>query len=339
MKWHFSPETGSRFWLDRLESLGFDPLEDVRSVEDLCRFRSVVDELRRVRVEDLVPRGYGSTAGLVGCFDSGGTTGAPKRVLLLDDWMRLYGTWSMEYFDRHGVPRGVNWLGIMPSGPHVVGAITGYQARARGGLKFDIDMDPRWVRTLLEGGRTEDAERYAGHLADQAVAVLQTQDVGVLVTTPPLLERLSRSDDVVDLVNRKVKAIMWTGAHMDPDTRNLLRTEVFLGISLFGCYGSTMVLGASMERPGLVSDDPCVFDTFAPHLIFSVVDAESRKPVPFGERGRVLMHHVSKSAFIPNNLERDFATRVPSLHGIGDSVADITPVAAFDGKRVIEGVY
>ncbi|MEU7686188.1 hypothetical protein AB0B67_32540, partial [Streptomyces spectabilis] len=29
MRWHFSPETGSPFWVARLPRLGFDPLKDV----------------------------------------------------------------------------------------------------------------------------------------------------------------------------------------------------------------------------------------------------------------------------------------------------------------------
>ena len=44
--------------------------------------------------------------------------------------------------------------------------------------------------------------------------------------------------------------------------------------------------------------------------------------------------------FLPNNLERDSAIRVPGLDGqIGDSVIAVAPVATFEGETVIEGVY
>ena len=33
--WHFSPETGSPFWLERSRGFDFDPLEDVRGFDDL----------------------------------------------------------------------------------------------------------------------------------------------------------------------------------------------------------------------------------------------------------------------------------------------------------------
>ena len=48
MRWHFDPATGSRYWLERRDRLGFDPVEDVRCVDDLLRFPNLVDELRDV---------------------------------------------------------------------------------------------------------------------------------------------------------------------------------------------------------------------------------------------------------------------------------------------------
>ena len=59
------------------------------------------------------------------------------------------------------------------------------------------------------------------HILDQAAVVLETQDIGVVLPTPPLLELLARRDDLVDLVRRKVDAILWGGAHMDADTRHI----------------------------------------------------------------------------------------------------------------------
>jgi hypothetical protein len=52
----------------------------------------------------------------------------------------------------------------------------------------------------------------------------------------------------------------------------------------------------------------------------------------------VVMNHVSKGMFIPNNLERDTAIRHPGP-GVGDSISEVAPVAVFAGERVIEGVY
>jgi hypothetical protein len=52
------------------------------------------------------------------------------------------------------------------------------------------------------------------------------------------------------------------------------------------------------------------------------------------------MNHISKGMLLPNNLERDNATRLqPPPGAVGDSVADVSPVETFDNEAVIEGVY
>jgi hypothetical protein len=214
------------------------------------------------------------------------------------------------------------------------------QAAAHCGLNFTIDMDPRWVKKLIAAGKAEEADAYAEHLIDQAAFVLLSQDIGVLTSTPPLLERLARRDELVELVRQRVQMIQWGGAHMDADTRQLLRTEVFPGVAIVGGYGSTMILGGATERLGLSDDDPCIFDPYSPYITFWVVDPKTGRKVAYGERGQVVMNHVSKSFLLPNNLERDMATRVRPLEGeVGDSVADVTPVQRFDDETVIEGVY
>jgi acyl-coenzyme A synthetase/AMP-(fatty) acid ligase len=273
-------------------------------------------------------------------FESGGTTGAPKRIVILRDWFDRMLAWNLAQMEAIGAPTNRDWLVLAPSGPHMVGEFMRLQAAAMGGLRFTIDMDPRWVKQLIAAGRADEVDAYAEHLIDQAAFVLQTQEIGLLMSTPPLLERLARRDDLVELVRRNVQMIEWGGAHMDADTRHLYRTEVFPGVMLHGGYGSTMVLGGSAERRVLTDDDPCIFDPFSPYITFSVVDPDTGQPVPYGERGQVVMNHISKSFLLPNNLERDMATRIPPSEGqVGDSVADVTPVERFGGETVIEGVY
>lgn len=340
MDWHFSSATGSRYWLRRAESLDFDPRTDVRSFEDLALFPNVTDELREVRVQDLIPRGYGPHPEIVAVFESGGTTGAPKRIVMLRDWWDRMMASQLANLDARGVPADSNSLALAPSGPHMIGEIARQQVAARGGVRFAIDMDPRWVKQLIAAGKADEAQAYAEHLIDQAAFVLQTQDVRHLASTPPLLERLAQRNDLVELVRQKAQAIQWAGAHMDADTRRLFRTEVFPGVSLFGTYGSTMMLGAVSERTDVSDEDLCIFDPFSPYITFSVVDPDSGRTVGYGERGQVVMNHVSKSFLLPNNLERDTAIRIRPLGDqVGDSVADVAPLQQFGDTTVIEGVY
>ena len=340
MRWHFDPSTGSPFWLERSKSLDLDPRRDVRTHADLRLFPNVVNELRKVRAEDLVPRGYDPQADLFGVFESGGTTGRPKTVACTVDWMQRWLAFDSRNMDAWGCPRGLNWLVAVPSGPHMAASRPREQVRARGGILFAIDMDPRWVKKCIADGRAEEARRYVDHLIEQIEHVLTAQDIGIMTISPPLLERLAQQDRLVNLVNEKVRVIMWQGAHMDADTRHLLRTEVFPAVKLRGFYGSTMVLGGAFERVGLGPDDPCVFDAFPPYITFSVIDPETGENVAYGERGRVVMNHVSKGQLLPNNLERDTAVRVePPAGQVGDSVAEVRPVASFENEPVIEGVY
>jgi hypothetical protein len=71
-----------------------------------------------------------------------------------------------------------------------------------------------------------------------------------------------------------------------------------------------------------------------------VVDPDTGEELPYGWRGQVVMHHISKGMFIPNNLERDSAIRVAGPEGqVGDSLSEIQPVKTFEGEPVVEGVY
>ncbi|MFJ4624391.1 phenazine antibiotic biosynthesis protein [Streptomyces sp. NPDC088812] len=340
MRWHFSPATGSRYWLDRAGRLGFCPRHDVKGVDDLALFPDLTDELRNVPVADLVPRGYGGGARLVNVFDSGGTTGAPKRVVQLDDWLRH----STEHVDKrlreHGLPVGAQWLTVAPTGPHLVGDVLQRAAGSLGGPGLSVDMDPRWVKKLVAAGRSDEAESYTDHLVEQCRRILLTQDIGVLAATTPLLERFAREDDLLERINGSVRAIVWGGTHMDPDTRHLLATEVFPDVPLIGMYGNTMMLTALLERAGLSASEPCVFDPVSPYVFLSVVDPGTGERVGVGERGQVIVNHVSKSMLIPNNAERDTAVRVRPAGGqAGDAITDVAPVPTVRGETVIEGVY
>jgi phenylacetate-coenzyme A ligase PaaK-like adenylate-forming protein len=338
MQWHFGPETGSRFWLKRAESLAFDPRTDVKSLADLSLFPNVANELRNVPVRDLVPQGYGPSPQIEGIYESGGTTGAPKRVVLLRDWLENLVAGASASLDRFGVASGVDWLFIAPSGPHGVGDVMGRVVARRGGTKFTVDMDPRWVKKLTAAGRAEESIAYVDHLVEQAAFTLRTQEVGVLMSTPPILAHLTRNDEVTELIRQRVRTILWGGARMDPQAHDLIQ-NAFPRASLVGFFGNTMFMASLLQRSNDVGGR-CVFDSLAPWITFCVVDPQTGKPVPYGNRGQVVTNHVSRSFLLPNNLERDLAIRVHSPEGAaGDSILDVGPVNSFDGVTVVEGLY
>ena len=344
--WHFGPDTGSTFWLRTAQRLNFNPLTDVKTFPDLRLFPNLVNELRGVPVEDLIPRGYesqgcqGSTgirAPVPQIFESGGTTGAPKRTVQMPDWIAQIVQWQTEDFATGGFLPGQGFLCLMPSGPHGVGYFSRLVSERLGSVFHSIDIDPRWVKKIAARNAAAEVAAYIDHVIEQAVFVLQTQHVANLHTTPPLLEAIARNDRVVDLVNDKIRYLLLSGAHVDLDTLDLLR-EIFPATTITMAFGSTMVLSQAVTRS--IEDGSFAFDPRTPYVVFWVVDPHSGEQVPYGQLGQVVMNHISKGMFIPNNLERDQAIRMPGPAGqVGDSVSAVRPVASFEGEAVIEGVY
>lgn len=335
--WHFGEDTGSAFWLRTAKTLDFDPLTDVKTFADLRLFPNFINALRSVPVEDLIPRGYGSPAPLPQIFESGGTTGAPKRTVQLPDWTAQVVQWQTEDFAAGGFLAGQGFLCLMPSGPHGVGYFSRLVSERLGSVFHTIDIDPRWVKKIAARNADSEVSAYLDHVIDQAVFVLETQRIANLHTTPPLLEAMARNDRVVDLLNDKVRYLLLSGAHVDADTLDLLR-EIFPITTITMAFGSTMVLSQAITRIG--DGDSFVFDPRTPYVVFWVVDPDTGEQVAYGQRGQVIMNHVSKGMFIPNNLERDMAIRMPGPVGqLSDSVSAVRPVPTFDGEAVIEGVY
>ena len=321
----------------RPQALDFDPLTDVQTFADLRRFPNLVDELRSVPVEDLIPRGYGSPAPIPRIFESGGTTGAPKRTAQLPDWVEQVTRWQVEDFTAGGfVPgRGLavpdaerparRWVTSTAWSPSGWGRCSTRSTWIRGGSRSSPPETRRrrWPPTWTT---CWSRRRY----------VLETQDVVNLHATPPLVEAIARDDGLVDLVNSKIRYLLLSGAHVDMDTLDLLR-QIFPNTAIAMAFGSTMVLSQAATR---VDGDSFVFDPRSPYVVFWVIDPETGAEVPYGERGQVVMNHISKGMFIPNNLERDTAIRMPGPDGqVGDSVSEVAPVAVFGGEPVIEGVY
>jgi phenylacetate-coenzyme A ligase PaaK-like adenylate-forming protein len=337
--WHFGEDTGSPFWLRMANTLNIDPLVDVHTFADLRLFPNLVNELRDAPVQDLIPRGYGSPAPVPQVFESGGTTGAPKRTVQMPDWIAQIIDWQTEDFTAGGFLAGRGLLCVMPSGPHGVGYFSRLVSERLGSIFYTFDLDPRWVKKIATGNATTEVAAYVGHIIDQAKFVLHSQNIANLHTTPPLLEAIARDDHLVELVNQKIRYMLLSGAHLDADTLDLLR-EIFPDTAITMAFGSTMILSQAMTRAATTTAGSFIFDPRTPYVVFWVIDPDTGETVPHGERGQVVMNHISKGMFIPNNLERDSAIRTPGPPGqVGDSLCEVQPVSTFEGETVIEGVY
>jgi hypothetical protein len=336
MSWHFDPATGSPFWLAKCAGLGFDPVQDVHTAADLLRFPDVSAELRTVPVGSLVPRGISGQVFRV--YDSGGTTGAPKRIVDGGYRSRLL-VWARQRLVADGVPASGNWLHLGPTGPHVIGFDVSRYAALGGGLFYTVDIDPRWVKRLIGSGRAELAGEYVQHCLDQAEIVLSTQDISVLNTTPPLLEAICERPELYEAIRSKVKAIIWAGTSISSESLRQLDEVFFPEAAVIGIYGNSL-MGVAPQRPGIESDTyRCVFEPFAETTRLELID-DNGQTAGYGERGRVRLHLVSEEMFLPNVLERDSAVRVkPVPGGETDGVADVQTYRNVDDIEIIEGVY
>lgn len=350
VRWHFSPDTGSPYWLRKAAELGFDPLRDVQGFADLARFPAVAAEWRHVPAGDLIPRGC---SGPFAVWETGGTTGPPTRIVDAEE--RTRGILRVDrMLDEHGFPRAAPpgsaapapgshaypaWLHLGPTGPHLVGTNVARLARLRGMLFHTVDLDPRWVKRLYREGRVDEARRYTAHLVEQALAVLRTQPVEVLSATPPLLQALCEHPDAYAALAERVKGIIWFGTSLSAEGLRLLEEELLPGATFVGWYGNTL-MGIACQRPRRAGDaHRCVFCPPGPAAVVRVVDPQdpSRRVAP-GKAGQVRISLLTRELFLPWHLERDRAVRVAwPGSDLWDELAEVAPLDG--GGARIEGVY
>lgn len=341
MKWHFSDKTGSDFWLSKKKEFRFDPLKDINTFDDLFLFNDYVDELKKVDVNCLIPRGIKQLNYNINVFESGGTTGSPQRIP--DSFSRQEAlAWVEKHLEAHGITRDMegDWIHIGPLGPHIVGTSVGRLAHGRNKLCYYIDFDPRWVKYVVKIGKKESVSDYVNHILIQVKYLLQTQNISVMLVTPLILEAISNDSELLNLVRDKIKAIIWAGTSLDEETLNAYQTYIFKDMRMMGIYGNTL-MGISPQRLYEKNDVClCTFQSYYPYSIVEVVSEDDRTNlVDYNSKGQVCITLMTPDLFIPKHLERDEAYRVKPLESYrGDGVAEIRPLSKYKNK-IFEGVY
>jgi len=336
VRWHFDPRTGSPFWLQRAASLPFDPITSIRTTQDLLMFPDVSDDLRTVPVQDLIPQGLHHNEYRV--YESGGTSGAPKRIVDGTFRIRML-SWAMGRLIQQGVTVPAHWLHLGPSGPHVFGYDCASYARLGNGTFYTVDFDPRWVKKLIAAGQSDVVEEYVTHLLDQMREILTSQPIRVLSTTPPLIEAICGRPELQELVQEKVETIVWAGTSFSPESLRQVQEHYFPDANIVGIYGNTL-MGVAPQRPAQPDDpSPCVFEPY-PEAIRVELVGDDGAEVAYGERGRVRVHLVTEEMFLPNVIERDTAVRVaPVPGGAVDGLAEVRTLKALGEVQLVEGVY
>jgi phenylacetate-coenzyme A ligase PaaK-like adenylate-forming protein len=336
VRWHFSEETGAPFWLAWANQAGWNPAAEVQSAADLVRFPHFQDEwLRDEPNERWVPKAY---AGRPFCvFETGGTTGMPKQRLSWEDHLRDYEEFSRTLPDE-AFPPGGNWLMLGPTGPRRLRLCIEHLAHLRGGSCYHVDLDPRWVKKLVEAREFDLANRYKEHVVEQGALILKNRKVSCLFTTPKLLEALGEKLSVPDA---GIRGVFCGGTQMTPQMVRFLVEEVLEGRALFvPTYGNTL-MGLACSRPLSAQDHWSItYHAPQPRAVLRVVDpGDTARAVEYGAWGRVELTTLTREFFMPRFLERDEAIRRPPCDAYPwDGVGEVRPFRALE-KPAIEGVY
>lgn len=337
VQWHFDPETGCPFWLERAKSLDFDPRTDVQSADDLKKFGLFEDEwLRGGPVRRWVPKGLAHKPVYV--FETGGTTGVPKTRINIDDFRTDYSEFSKTLPDEF-FPQGADWLQLGPSGPRRLRLAIEHLAQERGGICFPVDLDPRWVVKLLKRGAMDEVNAYKEHCIDQALTILGAHpNVKCLFTTPKLLEALC---DKISLKEAGITGVFCGGTEMTPQFHRFAVEELMEGGYFAATYGNTL-MGLACHKPVDPADNyAIIYFAPQPRAATQVVNPDNmEEEVGYGETGRVLLTTLTKEFFMPRFPERDMCEREPPCEAYPwDGVRNVRPFQTKTTGKVTVGVY
>jgi phenylacetate-coenzyme A ligase PaaK-like adenylate-forming protein len=336
VQWHFSPETGSPFWLDWAKKAGWNPATEIKSFADILKFPHFQDEwLRDLPNEVWVPKKYKGRP--FNIFETGGTTGMPKQRIGWEDYKVDYSEFSDKLSDEQ-FPRNHYWLMMGPTGPRRLRLAIEHLANVRGCSCYFIDLDPRWVKKLIVNKHFDQARAYMDHVVDQAVTILKNRKISALFTTPKLLEALGEK---INLWDAGIRGVFCGGTTMAPQYVRFIIEEVLENrIGFQPTYGNTL-MGLAASRP-LKTEDQFSITYYSPQprAVLRVVEPDKTEQLKeYGEWGRVELTTLTKEFFMPRFLERDEAIRSePCDLYPWDGVAEVRPFGAME-KNIVEGVY
>ena len=301
---HFHPTWGTPYWLDRARALGLDPRRVIRTTDDLSVLGAMTPlDIRRRPMLDYVPRRLHERLDELVVAQTGGTTagGGTWTAYRDDEFVEAFVLPFVVAAGALGFPPREQWLFIGPGGPHVIGKVVRHLAAAFGSPEpFAVDFDPRWAKRLPAGSFAR--QRYLGHVIEQAMLVIDAQEVGVLFTTPPVLAALAAR--MTASQRTRVRAVHYGGLPVSPAEMLHFESDVFQSAVHLSGYGNTLS-GCAMElstRAGREID----YFPFGPRLLFETV-GEDGSAAPPGVAGEVRFTRLDETMLLVRVRERDHA--------------------------------
>ncbi|MFQ5424658.1 MAG: hypothetical protein ACE5F9_11840 [Phycisphaerae bacterium] len=300
---HFDPDGGAPYWIDRARELGFDPRDEINTVDDLYKL-GVMDpaSLAACPLEDFLPRSGLDPPPRRIVAQTGGTLGNPVWTAYIET---EFDAAFVEPFcaaaGHVGFPHGGAWLYVGPSGPHVIGRAADSIARRLGAAApFSVDFDVRWARKLPSGSFA--AQRYLCHIIDQSLDVIRTQPVTTLFTTPVVLRPLA--DAMTAAQRRRVRGVHYGGLAIEPEDLKQFQEDVFPEAVHLAGYGNTL-FGCCLEL-SLPAGRPLRYFPHGARLVFGTLEGDAAPAYgTIGTEGRLIFTRLDRTMFLANLVERD----------------------------------
>lgn len=304
---HFDPEQGAPYWLDRAKELGFDPRAEVKCVSDLARLPTMDPrDLATCELDEFLPRSLLDRKGELIIAQTSGTLGQPVWTAYLEKEFQEAFVYPFVIAAKHvDFPVGGTWLYVGPSGPHIIDRAADAIARSTGSMTpFSVDFDPRWARKLATGSFA--SKRYLRHIVDQALAILETQTITVLFSTPVVIRALAGS--MRREQRERICGVHYGGMAIESNEMKALQTEAFPSAIHLAGYGNTL-FGCCLEL-GVAAGRELIYYPHGDRILFGVLDEQDKpagRPVygQAGAEGPLVFSRLDETVLLINVLERD----------------------------------
>lgn len=304
LRLHTHPDTGSKFWRDRLNRLGLTWQTVMDNPDTVSPVTA--DELRPYGIEGFLPRPILSDRPYLITSETSGFSGQPVLTCFTESEFREgFVDPFIQRAREVGFSLKGNWLWAGPSGPHIVGKALREILRLAGDTDaFAVDFDPRWFKAQARGALS--ARRYFAHILSQINDIVSRQTIDVLYATPPVVAELAVS--MPDHFRAGITGVHYAGMAISneqyADFHHAFPNAVHMsgyGNSLLGMFPETAFTDAGIE-----------YATRSPRLDVRVVrgsETDGFSPCAVGEQGLLMVSRYDESVLILNMLLEDEAIR------------------------------